>query len=101
MEATATKRDYWRKWYNERGGRDRVLMSRHITQPLLYEAKKYMDLSEIFCRGLACPVRNTCLRYTEGVCKSSEESYFISKCTNQRRFLQDESAINEDSKKNK
>lgn len=31
---------YWRDWYWNKGGREKVLYSRHITQPLNYNKKK-------------------------------------------------------------
>ena len=49
------------------------------------------------CNGNHCPVKNTCLRYT-----SRDAHNHIAnkvKCTSQRKYIQDESKINKDSKK--
>lgn len=55
----------------------------------------------IYCMGSECSVRHTCLRYTQrkiGI-NSTEGGYTtIRKCTNQRRYLQDESTCNQDGK---
>lgn len=46
----------------------------------------------VFCMGVECPVRNTCKRYT-----THNQAPIIRKCSNQRRYLQDRSKVNEDS----
>jgi len=51
-----------------------------------------------YCKGEECPVRNQCRRYTErGKVTNCVGGYNeIRKCTNARRFLQDEGKINRD-----
>lgn len=59
--------------------------------------------SHIFCKGDECPIRNQCLRYTkrDDVTNCIGGYSVIRKCTQQKRFLQDESRVNQDSKRNK
>jgi len=59
--------------------------------------------SHIFCKGDECPIRNQCLRYTKrnDVTNCIGGYSVIRKCTQQKRFLQDESRVNQDSKRNK
>lgn len=54
-------------------------------------------MGKTVCSGIECPVRNTCLRYTERnkVTNCIGGYNVIRKCTNQRRYLQDKSNINE------
>ncbi len=56
----------------------------------------------IFCKGEQCSVKNTCLRYTRGkgaTMYHGSKDIFIRKCTLQKCYLQDESNINQDSKR--
>lgn len=57
--------------------------------------------SHIFCKGDECPIRNQCLRYTKrnDVTNCIGGYSVIRKCTQQKRFLQDESRVNQDSKR--
>lgn len=52
----------------------------------------------IFCYGNECPVRNTCLRYTEIEKRLSCDGEYrlILKCRNQVHYLQDERNVNKD-----
>lgn len=43
------------------------------------------------CLGEHCPVRNTCLRYTDT--KRMTRGKAIRNCTNQKGFIQDEDAV--------
>ena len=49
----------------------------------------------VACMGVKCPVKNTCKRYTEFseniTCELDCE--VIQRCTNQKKFLQDESKV--------
>ncbi len=59
-------------------------------------------MSKVFCMGIKCPVKKTCLRYTKGVLAlmyDGTKDKFIRSCTNQKRYLQDSDNINPDSKK--
>lgn len=59
--------------------------------------------THIFCRGDECPIRGTCLRYTKrnDVTSCIGGYSVIRKCTQQRRYLQDESKVNTDGKRNR
>lgn len=55
----------------------------------------------IYCKGIECPVKKTCKRYTNGLgvtMYDGTSDTFIRKCTNLRRYLQDRTKINNDSK---
>ena len=45
-----------------------------------------------YCMGKECPVRNTCKRYTGFLYDNKESSGFpaMRKCTNQKKYIQDE-----------
>lgn len=50
----------------------------------------------VYCMGIQCSVKNQCLRYTSGVGAAMYDGTldrFVRKCTNQKKFLQDESRI--------
>ena len=46
--------------------------------------------------GIQCSVKNQCLRYTSGIgatmCDGTLDK-FVRKCTNQKKFLQDEARV--------
>lgn len=58
-------------------------------------------MSNIFCKGVECPVKKSCLRYTKYITVTQCIGGYtvIRKCTNQHRFLQDENNINQDGKR--
>lgn len=58
-------------------------------------------MTRIYCRGVECPIKNTCLRYTGyNHINSCVGGYtLMRKCTNQKRYIQDENKINTDSKR--
>lgn len=47
----------------------------------------------MFCKGVECAVRNTCLRYTKGI---DQDGKHIEKCTRQKRYVQDKTKVNTD-----
>ena len=58
--------------------------------------------TKIYCKGVACSVKGTCLRFTKYNNKvdSCIGCYtLIRNCTNQKRYIQDVSKINTDSKR--
>ena len=59
--------------------------------------------THIFCRGDECPIRKQCLRYTKRneVTQCVGGYTLMRKCTQQKRFLQDERNVNNDSKKHR
>jgi hypothetical protein len=59
-------------------------------------------MSKVFCMGIKCPVKNTCLRYTKGLMATmydGTEERYIRRCTNQKKYMQDGETINKDSKR--
>lgn len=59
-------------------------------------------INEYFARASKCSVKNACLRYTRGKGATMyhvSKDIFIRKCTSQKCYLQDESIINQDSKR--
>ena len=49
-------------------------------------------MDKVFCAGIECPVKNTCMRYTKGLGVTMYEGTsdtFIRKCTNQKKYMQD------------
>lgn len=58
------------------------------------------EKTHIFCRGEECPIHNQCLRYTKRneVTQCIGGYTVIRKCTQQKRFLQDERYVNKDGK---
>lgn len=57
-----------------------------------------MKADNIFCAGIQCSIKNTCLRYTEGVTLMVQDgttAKYIRKCTNQRLYKQDTTKVNE------
>lgn len=59
--------------------------------------------THIYCKGDECSVKHTCLRYTgrNSVTSCVGGYSVIRKCTLQKRYIQDESRVNQDSKRNK
>lgn len=58
----------------------------------------------VYCMGHECSVKNTCKRYTSGLCVEVSDGcteQFMRKCTSQKRYVQDETKINEDGKKHR
>lgn len=56
----------------------------------------------VYCMGHQCTVKNTCKRYTHGLnvtVSDGCDEKFMRKCTLRKRYVQDETKINEDSKK--
>lgn len=52
-----------------------------------------------YCMGIECSVKNTCLRYTKGrdaTIYNECGDKFIRKCTQQKRYLQDQNNVNVD-----
>lgn len=50
----------------------------------------------VYCIGVHCSVRNTCLRYTAGRVADIDDGThdkFIRSCTNQKKYLQDEKRV--------
>lgn len=50
----------------------------------------------VYCMGIQCPVKNQCLRYTSGIGATMHDGTldkFVRKCTNQKKFLQDEARV--------
>lgn len=51
---------------------------------------------DVYCMGIQCPVKNRCIRYTRGisatVCDGTLDK-FVRKCTNQKKFIQDETKV--------
>ena len=63
---------------------------------------KEKSMSKMFCLGRRCPIKNQCLRYTQGigvVIQKEASDMFVRTCTNQKMFIQDERNINTDSKR--
>ena len=55
-----------------------------------------------YCMGIECPVRNRCLRYTSGIDAKINDGTldkFERKCTNQKKFVQDDSRTVDNGKK--
>lgn len=55
----------------------------------------------VYCMGHQCTVKNTCKRYTHGLNVTVSDGCnekFMRKCTLRKRYVQDETRINEDSK---
>jgi hypothetical protein len=55
----------------------------------------------VYCMGINCPIRTQCLRYTKGLGATMYDGIkdkYIQSCTNQRKYVQDESNVNTDSK---
>jgi len=54
--------------------------------------------TRIFCKGEECSVKHTCLRYTRRNSVTSCVGGYsvIRKCTQQKRYIQDESKVNKD-----
>lgn len=53
----------------------------------------------LFCLGIECPIRSTCLRYSHGLVVMENDGTtdrFIRKCTNQKKFVQDSQNVNQD-----
>lgn len=50
----------------------------------------------VYCDGFECPVKTTCMRFTHRKTGTQCVGGYtvIRKCTNQRRYLQNESKIN-------
>lgn len=58
--------------------------------------------ADMYCFGIECPIRKSCLRYSKGLVAMENDGTtdkFIRKCTRQRRFLQDENNVNQDSRR--
>lgn len=58
--------------------------------------------TRIYCKGIACPVKSTCLRFTKYInCEMNcVGGYTVMRmCTNQKRYVQDVCRINTDSKR--
>ena len=58
--------------------------------------------SNIYCLGVCCPIKTTCLRFTNGVkllVDDGTKDKFIRKCTNQKLFIQDSNNVKSDSNK--
>ena len=56
----------------------------------------------VYCMGHECSVKNTCKRYTYGLGVTVFDGCdvkFLRKCTSQKKYMQDESKINEDGKR--
>lgn len=56
----------------------------------------------VYCMGHECSVKNTCLRYTQGLCVTVSdgcEDKYMRKCTSQKKYMQDERKVNEDGKR--
>ena len=53
-------------------------------------------MNKTYCKGEECPVRNTCSRHTK-MPKNIDYEMFINRCTRQKKYVQDESRINNDS----
>lgn len=54
----------------------------------------------VYCKGIGCPVRISCKRYTSGLGVTMYDGTgdtFIRKCTNLKRYVQDKTKINKDS----
>lgn len=51
------------------------------------------------CLGIQCPVKKTCKRYTARLDGTYRESIPMSRCTNQKKYVQDKENINPDSKR--
>jgi hypothetical protein len=46
--------------------------------------------------GIHCPIKNQCLRYTRGVeavITDGTTAKFFRRCTNQKKFIQDEAKV--------
>lgn len=59
-------------------------------------------MSKVFCKGIECPVKKTCVRYTKGLVAAmydGTEDRYIRRCTNQKKYMQDGETINKDSKR--
>ena len=54
----------------------------------------------ILCKGVTCPVKGTCLRHTKLKEGSCDETFGMTKCTNQKYFVQDVDKVNTDSRRN-
>lgn len=54
----------------------------------------------ILCKGVTCPVKGTCLRHTRLKESSCDETFGMTKCTNQKYFVQDVDKVNIDSRRN-
>lgn len=59
--------------------------------------------TNVFCQGDECSVKNTCLRYTHrGDYTNCIGGYSVMrKCTQQKRYIQDESKVNKDGEKHR
>ena len=58
----------------------------------------------VYCMGHQCTIKNTCKRYTHGLnvtVSDGCDEKFMRKCTLRKRYVQDETKINEDSKKHR
>jgi len=52
--------------------------------------------SNEYCMGIHCPIKNQCLRYTRGVeavITDGTTAKFFRRCTNQKKFIQDEAKV--------
>lgn len=69
-----------------------------LTRPLKNDIDNMKREIRVFCQGIECPVRNTCLRYTKYAERHTCgcEYQIVFKCRNQRHYLQDESRVNTD-----
>lgn len=55
-------------------------------------------MGKVYCIGMQCPVKNTCQRYTKGIDATMYDGTtdrYIRRCTNQKKYVQDKTRINE------
>lgn len=43
--------------------------------------------------GMECSAKNTCLRYTDGIKNANANDNYMRKCSNQKKFLQDDTKV--------